>query len=948
MKKLTAKRLLSLVLATVMLLSLGLTGCTPADNTNNSTTTTTPPEGTTVPEGMVQYTFNAKGKGATPLSGVTVTVTDGQGIEAASGVTDAKGEYSVWLYPARYTAKITGGLEEGNAVAATTTEAGGSYDLIVNSVITEYYPSQPAAYKEGDVFYDFSFLNAAGEEVKLSELLETKKLVIVNFWATWCNPCKSEFPAIQKAYEQYGDDVEIVAFSTSDTATKCDTFREENGYTFTMTPDIGLYNRFDGIHGGASIPCTIFIDRYGMIAYSMVGGSSKVSDWTDIMEKFTSDEYSPDMNFDNDDNGDDIVEQEKPNVEMPDSSKIEAAINGTNSDGTKFNGTYTASDDEYVWPWVVTEDGKAIEPSNYEKDSTNAMINMELDFKGNQIFAFDYEYSIDYDSYGTQIYDFLAVYVDGHVMQTMYTKQDGKTTCYAYIPAEAGTHSVTIVYSKDSSTWALMETGKEYVYVSNLRMVSVEDMKSAGGSLNVWTPAADTPADENAATEYKNYVDVVLADDGYYHVGTVDGPLLLTKLYGSSQWSSSSLYALGYYGYLKIDGVDYYAELAGREEDGTTKTYLWLEQNSDLGYTPVDAYLAELLDLFAENVGEGKNHDKEWLEFCCYFVHYGEGEGITKVTDVRKGIDFVSAFEAKEGKNYVNVNRTLVPMGVYYKFVPDKTGVYAFYALKDGATTSSSGGQIDTVAWLFDSSCEKIDESPDGKGGYFRVLEEMVAGETYYIAATFDNTEDLGGFYYQIEYLGEPTLDMDEMTECSAGYTTDLETGEFLIWRQYDIHAALGEDGYYHQVLKDGTLDMSEHGYIYIDFLGTPELIGFIPYIGDLCTLEKYITQGYYQEQPNGYPVCDENGKAILFPNAFDFTQRTDAAGNSLAKLGNHQAEMEAYLKLATEGKEKTDFDYGYVKADENLVHIINDLIELYGEGCEDEWLMAASFAKHP
>lgn len=944
MKNSITKRLLTLVLAAVMLLSLGLTGCVPADSTHSSDSTTANPSGSTAPEGSVLYTITAKGQGGMLLPNVTVSLTDIQGKEAASGKTDEKGQFSAWLYPAQYTVKITDGLKAGyTAVETKTTEAGGMFDAIANtSVVTDKYPEQPKSYTLGDVMYDFAFVNAEGKEVKLSELLQTKKLIIINFWATWCSPCKREFPAIQEAYEAYGDDVEIIAFSTSDTASKCESFKEENGYTFNMVPDFGLYSRFNGFHGGASIPCTVFVDRYGVINNYMVGGDDDVEAWKHEMEFYCSDNYVQNTDSGYQEPSDEPV-VEKPNVQMPESSKIEAAVNGTNSDGTKFNGTYTASEDEYVWPWVVTEDGKAMEPSNYGKDATNAMISMELDFKKGQIFAFDYEFSIDYDQYGSQIYDFLAVYVDGHVMKTLYTKQNGKVTCYAYTPVEAGKHSVTLVYSKDDSTWELMNAGKEFVHVSNLRMISVEDMVAAGESLNVWTPAADVIAGENASTSYENYVDVVMGSDGYYHVGSENGPLLLAKLTGPTQWSSSSLYELGNAGYLKINGVDYFTIIAG-DGESNTRNDMWLESHSALIYTPVDERIAGFLDLFASELGEGKNHDKEWLEFCCYFIHYGEGEGVTKVTDVRKGIDILSAFTATEGKNHAFVNQTLVPRGLFYKFVPEKSGVYSFYSIAEGAETSAAGGVIDTEAWILDAKGEMIDESQQGASGHFKMYENMKEGETYYIVVAFASTEDLGRFNFMIDFKGEDDGSFDVMSECAAGYTSDLETGEMIIWRNYGFKAALGTDGYYHQILgynADGTpiLDMGEHGYVYIDFLKSSELISYIPYKDDFCTLKNLIEKGYV--------VRSESGELVYVPNAFDFTQRTDDEGNSLASLGNHQAEMEAYLKLALSG-DKNDFDYGYVKADEKLVEILNCIVALYGEGCRDEWLLAASFAKHP
>lgn len=938
MKKITINRLLSFVLAVVMLLSLGLTGCKKKGET-------TDPDGTQVPEGYEQYTFTAKGKGALALPDVTITVTDANGNVAASGKTDVNGKFSPYLYPGEYTARITDGLAEDNtAVDTKVTGQSRSFDVIAHAVVMGSYPKQPTSYKVGDVMWDFSYRNEAGEPVRLSELLQTKKMVVINFWATWCSPCKKEFPAIQKAYEEYGDEVEVVAFSTSDNATKCDTFKAENGYTFNMVPNSGLYARFSSVHGGASIPCTIFVDRYGMIAYGMVGGDDSVEAWKSIMAKFTADDYTPDADFTGDDSDDIVIE--KPNVDMPASSEIEAVVNGTNSDGSKFSGTYIAPEDEYTWPWIINDEKNAIRPSNYGKHGTKAMISMELDFKAGEVFSFDYAYSIDYDEYGTQIYDYLAVYVDGHVMQTLYTKQNGKVTCYAYTPVSAGKHTVTLLYSKDTSTWLEMEPGKEYVNVSNLRMVSVSDMTAAGGSLNVWMPAADGVADENASTSYLNYVNVVKDANGYYHVDTVDGPLLLAKLTGPTQWSSNSLYELGNAGYLKIDGVDYFAMIAG-DGESNSRNLMWLESHAKLNYTPVNDEIIAYLDLFADRLGEGKNHDKEWLEFCSYFLHYGVGNGVTKVTDVRQGIDLESAFTANEGRNYVYVNQTLVPRGLFYKFVPSRSGVYHFYSsgsIDDHSAGISSGTTIDTEAWILAADGTELRESQPGASGHFKLYKELEAGKTYYIVVAFASTEDLGWFDLMIDYKGANDGSYDIMVECGGGYTTDLSTGEMIIWRNYGIEAALDSNGYYRQVLgynPDGTpiLDMSEHGYMYVDFLHSTELISYIPvrYGDGYCTLKDYIEKGY--------ATLDSDGKVVYVANAFDFTQRTDDAGNSLAELGNHQAEMEEYLRqaLANEG-----FEYGYVRADQNLVEIINDLVALYGEGCKDEWLLAACFALHP
>ena len=64
--------------------------------------------------------------------------------------------------------------------------------------------------EKGQTAPDFTLINLQGEEVTLSELQGKK--VVLNFWATWCPPCKAEMPHMQNYYEQYAakDNVEIV------------------------------------------------------------------------------------------------------------------------------------------------------------------------------------------------------------------------------------------------------------------------------------------------------------------------------------------------------------------------------------------------------------------------------------------------------------------------------------------------------------------------------------------------------------------------------------------------------------------------------------------------------------------------------------------------------------------------------------------------------------------
>ena len=96
------------------------------------------------------------------------------------------------------------------------------------------------------------------------------KPVVLNFWATWCPPCKAEMPDIQKLYETYGDDGEVVIlgvaapnFSNETDEEGIRTFLKQNGYTYPVLMDTAgeLFMQY----GISSYPTTFMIDKEGNV-----------------------------------------------------------------------------------------------------------------------------------------------------------------------------------------------------------------------------------------------------------------------------------------------------------------------------------------------------------------------------------------------------------------------------------------------------------------------------------------------------------------------------------------------------------------------------------------------------------------------------------------------------------------------------------------------------------
>ena len=102
------------------------------------------------------------------------------------------------------------------------------------------------------------------------ELNKTNKPVFINFWATWCPPCRMEMPGLQSLYEEYRDKVDFVMINLGETRETIEDFLVENElYTFPIGYDVNdTYGLRFGIIG---IPTTYIIDKNKVISNYVVG-----------------------------------------------------------------------------------------------------------------------------------------------------------------------------------------------------------------------------------------------------------------------------------------------------------------------------------------------------------------------------------------------------------------------------------------------------------------------------------------------------------------------------------------------------------------------------------------------------------------------------------------------------------------------------------------------------
>lgn len=150
-----------------------------------------------------------------------------------------------------------------------------AYEQLSDKFLPEQGVTEETTEKPKYLAPDFIVYDAEGNEVSLSDF--KGKPVVLNFWASWCGPCKREMPDFQEVFEKYGEEVQFLMVNLTDGSQETEEsalqYIADNGYSFPVYLDSELIAAREYVVN--SVPRTYFIDEEGYLVDSIYSAITK-------------------------------------------------------------------------------------------------------------------------------------------------------------------------------------------------------------------------------------------------------------------------------------------------------------------------------------------------------------------------------------------------------------------------------------------------------------------------------------------------------------------------------------------------------------------------------------------------------------------------------------------------------------------------------------------------
>ena len=132
-------------------------------------------------------------------------------------------------------------------------------------------PGTERSAQMGELAPDFELMNLSGESFKLVD--QKGRAVIVNFWATWCDPCRDEMPLLEQASRRYQDKLVVIGVNVDEPTDQVREFQQEYRITFPILLDPGASTANQ--YRVSAYPTTYFVDKDGKIQSVQIGSMAE-------------------------------------------------------------------------------------------------------------------------------------------------------------------------------------------------------------------------------------------------------------------------------------------------------------------------------------------------------------------------------------------------------------------------------------------------------------------------------------------------------------------------------------------------------------------------------------------------------------------------------------------------------------------------------------------------